>query len=146
EVASGSIVLRDPVTQAPVYDPQGNPVFLSPLKHEETGEWLRASDGLPILPVPLRDPQTQAFVFNDQGTLVTCPLLRNESGQIIEFQSIPQFCPPAYQIVDGLLQLQKDAEGQYLFSEVEFAPTGELLQTPEGMPVFSVINASKQVA
>ena len=131
----GAIPLRDPKTNELVRSLSGEPVFLMPLT-DEAGELLETSSGLPIYPTPARDPQTQDWVFNAKGGLVVAPLLRDESGQIIERQGIPQFYPPAYQWIDGKLTLKQDAEGNYIFREVERDKEGQIVLTPDGAPVF----------
>ena len=103
---------------------------------DEAGELLETSGGLPIYPTPTRDPQTQDWVFDAKGELVIAPLLRDESGQIVQHQGIPQFYPPAYQWVDGKFSLKQDGEGNYVFREVERDKEGNIVRTPDGAPVF----------
>ncbi|WP_199249734.1 GNAT family N-acetyltransferase [[Phormidium] sp. ETS-05] len=124
-----AIPLYDPTTNEIVRNPQGEAIFLMPLPDETTGK-------LPIYPTPVRDPQTQEWIFDRLGELVVCPVLRDENGKVVEYQGIPQFHPPVYEIVDGQIRLQQDAEGNYLFCAVEKDKTGKILLTPNGSPVF----------
>lgn len=113
----GLIPLRDPKTRQPVLNPQGEQVFLYPLK-DATGKILNSSAGLPIYPTPLRNPQTQDWVFDESsGQLVVCPILLDDSGKIIEHQGIPQFQTPVYDQIDGKLALKRHENGQYLFTD-----------------------------
>ncbi|HIK09127.1 MAG TPA: GNAT family N-acetyltransferase [Oscillatoriaceae cyanobacterium M33_DOE_052] len=124
-----AIPLYDPLTNEIVRNPQGEAVFLMPLADETTGK-------LPIYPTPVRDPQTQEWIFDRLGELVVCPVLRDENGQVVEYQGIPQFHPPVYDIVDGQIRLQQDAAGNYLFCAIEKDKKGQILRTPNGSPVF----------
>jgi len=130
-----AIPLRDPKTNELAINPQGEPVFLLPLR-DENGELLKTSGNLPVYSTPVRDPQTQEFVFDCQGNLVTCPILRDDDGSLFEFDGIPQFRPPLYAMVEGKLQLQVDGSGNYLFCEVERDKQGQIVRSPEGKPVF----------
>lgn len=110
------IPLRDPQTQKPVFNAQGQPLFLYPLKDDQ-GQLLYNSGGLPIYPTPLRDPQTQDWVFDELGQLVVCPVVLNAEGKVVEYQGIPQFKKPIYEQVNGALRLKCDPQGNYLFEE-----------------------------
>jgi ribosomal protein S18 acetylase RimI-like enzyme len=129
------IPLYDPKTNELVRNPQGDPVFLGSVMDKE-GLPLQSSDGLPIYPNPVRDPQTQEFVFDANGSLVVCPVLQDENDRVFEFQGIPQFHPPAYEMVDGKLHLKQDSNGDYVFCEVEKDKEGKILRSPDGVPVF----------
>ena len=133
--APSAIPLRDPKTNELVYNPKGEPVFLSPLQ-DKTGKLLTTSDGLPIYPTPVRDPQTPNWVFDTDGELVICPMLRDDEGRIIEHNGIPQFHPPAYQSVQGTLHLKQDGSGKYVFCDVERDKEGKIMRSPTGQPVF----------
>ena len=127
--------LRDLNTQQIVCDPQGEPIFLTPLKNEE-GELLKTSKGLPIYPTPICHPQTRNYLFNEAGKLVVSPVLRDDNGEIIEQNGIPIFHPPAYQFVKGQLQLHKSSTGEYIFCDVERDKTGNILRDRSGQPIF----------
>ena len=131
----GTIPLREPKTKELVNNPQGKPVYLSPIS-DDAGNFLKTSNGLPIYPTPLRDPQTQDWVFDEEGNLVVCPVLQDETGQVVEYMGIPQFCPPLYERVVGKLQLKRDRSGNYLFAEVERDGEGKIRRSPAGKPVF----------
>ncbi len=120
-----------------IYNPQGNPVFLYPLRND-SGEFMKTESGLPIYPTPLRDPETQDFIFDQAGNLVTCPVLQDEDGKIIECEGIPQFRPPAYGIIKGKLTLKQDESGQFIFCDVQKKSNGEWVRSPSGMPVFQL--------
>ncbi|MGK7942997.1 MAG: GNAT family N-acetyltransferase [Microcystaceae cyanobacterium] len=110
------IPLKDPQTQQPIFNPQGKPVFLYPLKNAQ-GELLKSRSGLPIFATPLRDPSTQDWVFDAQGNLVVCPPILDELGKVKEKNGIPVFQTPLYQQVEGKLGLKQDEQGNYLFDE-----------------------------
>lgn len=131
----GAIPLRNPQTNEIIKNPQGKPIFLTPVQDSERG-LLKTSADLTVYPTPVRHPQTQEFVFNTKGELVVCPVLRNENGQVIECKGVPQFHPPAYQFVEGELKLKQDQTGNYVFCEVERDQEGKIICTPEGKPVF----------
>ncbi|NER36009.1 MAG: hypothetical protein F6J93_18830 [Oscillatoria sp. SIO1A7] len=131
----GAVPLRDPNSNELVRNPQGEPVFLMPLE-DDAGELLKTSGGLPIYPTPARDPQSQDLVFAPNGELVVCPLLRDENGRVLEDRGIPLFHPPAYEFAEGKLHLKRDAEGNYLFREVERDDEGQIMRSPTGQPVF----------
>lgn len=111
----GLIPLRDPKTQQPVINPQGEQVFLHPVK-DQTGEILRSSHGLPVYPTPLRDPQTQDWVFDHSGELVVCPVVLDETGKVAEQNGIPIFKTPVFERVDGKFGLKRDEMGNYYFN------------------------------
>ncbi|MEM9541077.1 MAG: hypothetical protein AAGA60_16440 [Cyanobacteria bacterium P01_E01_bin.42] len=127
--------LRDLNTQQIVCDPQGETIFLTPLKNEE-GELLKTSKGLPIYPTPVCHPQTRNYLFDEGGKLVVSPVLRDDNGEIIEQNGIPIFHPPAYQFVKGQLQLYKSSTGEYIFCDVERDKTGNILRDRSGQPIF----------
>ncbi|MEA5533104.1 GNAT family N-acetyltransferase [Crocosphaera sp. XPORK-15E] len=131
----GMIPLRDPKTQQNVLNPQGEQVFLLPVK-DQSGNLLKTSSGLPVYSTPLRDPETQDWVFDELGKLVVCPVLLDEAGNIIEYQGIPIFCPPLYQRSGDKLILKQDSEGNYLFAEVEHNKDGTIKRSPDGKPMF----------
>lgn len=130
-----AIPLRDPDTNELVRNLQGEPVFLSPLR-DEVGQLIMGSNNSPIYPVPLREPQNNQWVFDTTGQLVVSPVLLDEQGQVFECKGIPQFYPPFYQFVDSYLCLKKDEDGYYLFCDVERDARGNIVRTPEGLPVF----------
>ena len=127
--------LYDPKTNELVKNSQGDPVFLQPVMDKD-GLPLHTSDGLPIYPNPVRDPQTQDWVFDANDRLVVCPILKDENDRVVEFQGIPQFHPPAYEIADGKLRLQQFSNGDYVFCEAEKDKEGNLLRSPNGSPIF----------
>jgi len=131
----GAIPLRHPQTNEIITNPQGKPVFLTPVQ-DNGEELLKTSEGLPIYQTPIRHPQTQDFVFDTKGELVVCPVLRDEKGYVVENKGIPQFHPPAYQVVQGKLQLKQDEAGNYVFCEVERDQDGKILKSTDGKPVF----------
>ncbi|MDJ1176053.1 GNAT family N-acetyltransferase [Roseofilum capinflatum] len=130
-----AIPLRDTASGDLIHDEQGDPVFIFPLT-DASGELIKTESGLPIYPTPLRDPQTQEFVFDQQGKLVTCPVVRDSTGNIVEYQGIAQFHPPVYQVVNGKLHLQKNESGEFQFCDIEKNEQGELVRSPSGMPLF----------
>lgn len=134
-----SIPLRDPQTNELVRNDRGEPLFLNPLA-DETGKILLTSEGMPIYPMPLRDPQQNDWVFDRAGELVLCPLLRDENGQIVEHQGIPVFHPPAYHFTDGRVLLKQDAQGCYVFCDVERDAEGKILVSPAGQPIFKPLS------
>jgi ribosomal protein S18 acetylase RimI-like enzyme len=130
----GFLPLKDPKTGELVKNPAGEPVFLQPLR-DEVGNLYKTSGDRPIYPVPVRDPQSQGFVFNSDSELVTCPILLEPTG-LLEYQGVPQFCPPDYAFRDGKLRLQQDSMGQYLFRDAKRDPDGKVLRDPKGKPIF----------
>jgi hypothetical protein len=130
-----AIPLRDPKTQTLSYSPTGDPVFLYPLK-DHRGKLLKTATGQPIYPPPVQDPQTKSWLFDAQGDLVVCPVLQDETEQVVEFQQIPQFHPIAYQQTQGHLQPKQDDHGRYVFCPVERDRNGHILRSPEGRPLF----------
>lgn len=130
-----AIPLRDPETNELVKNQHGEAVFLLPLRNE-AGELIFTSSHSPIYPVPLRDPQTNQWIFNARGELVVSPVLLDEQGKIFEYQGIPQFHPPVYQFVDNKICLQQDEQGNYLFSDVERDGNGNIIRSPEKLPIF----------
>jgi GNAT superfamily N-acetyltransferase len=130
-----ALPLRDPHTQELVTNAEGKPVFLKPLRNQ-AGDLLTTSQGLPVYPTPVQDPQTQAWVFDRSGELVTCPLLLGDRGQIVEYQGIPQYRPPVYDISQGQVTLKQDREGRYLFCEPERDCQGEIICDDRGKPVY----------
>lgn len=114
--SAGVIPLRDPKTQQNVINPQGEQVFLYPVKND-AGEVLRSSNGFPVYPTPLRDPQTKDWIFDKSGELVVCPVVLDESGKVMEYQGIPKFKSPLYEQIDGNLILKQDEAGNYLFED-----------------------------
>ena len=135
--APSAIPLRQPDSNSLVRNPHGEPVFLAPIANV-AGDILKTSTGLPVYPTPVRDPQTNDWVFDSTGNLVACPPLRDEHNQIVEHQSIPQFHPPAYEIVSGKIHLKRDADGKCVFCDVERDSGGKMVKTPDGMPVFKM--------
>ncbi|HAZ44421.1 MAG TPA: hypothetical protein DCZ55_08010 [Cyanobacteria bacterium UBA11371] len=133
--APSAIPLRDPNTNELIRKPNGEPVFLMPLRDEE-GELILTSDNLPIYPTPLRDPEKNDWVFDAAGELVTCPILQDRTGEIVEYRGIPQFCPPAYEAAAGGIRLQRDAQGNYVFCAVERDNSGKIVRSPDGLPIF----------
>jgi hypothetical protein len=129
--------LRQPDSNALVRNPHGEPVFLAPIAGV-AGEILKTSTGLPVYPTPVRDPQTNDWLFDATGNLVTCPPLRDEYNQIVEHQGIPQFHPPAYEILSGKIHLKRDTSGKCVFCDVERDSGGKMVKTPDGMPVFKM--------
>lgn len=143
ELASGdrsvgeAIPLFDPRTKERVYNSQGEPVFLEPVK-DESGKVLVSSNGRVIYPMPLLDPQTRSFVFDREGNLVVRPLLREENGEIVEDRrGIPQFNPPLYRYEKGKMYLQRNEEGKYLFAREQRDETGKIKRSTEGKPLFA---------
>ncbi len=135
--APSAIPLRHPDSNSLVGNPHGEPVFLAPIAGV-TGELLKTSTGLPVYPTPVRDPQTNDRVFDATGNLVVCPPLRDDHNQIVEHQGIPQFHPPADEIVSGKIHLKRDAGGKCVFCDVERDSHGKMVITPDGMPVFQL--------
>ncbi len=133
--APSAIPLRDPNTNELVCKSSGEPVFLMPMRNTQ-GELILSSENLPIYPTPVRDHQNNGWVFDAAGELVVCPVLRDENNQIVEYQGIPQFHPPAYVFLEGGLHLKQDADGGYIFCEVERDRHGKIVRTPDGLPVF----------
>lgn len=135
-----AIPFHDPETEQIVCNPQGQPVFLTPLPDyrvwRPAGSFLTTAAGLPIYPLPVRHPETQEWVFNDQGELVFCPVLLDDKGLVIEHDGVPQFHPPAYESSQGLLDLKTDAQGRLLFLEVKRNSLGQILYDLDGKPMF----------
>ncbi|WP_293342321.1 GNAT family N-acetyltransferase [Microcoleus sp. CAWBG58] len=130
-----AIPLRHPETNELLRDSQGKPIFLIPLV-DDNGELLKSSNGQPIYPELLLDPATNSWVIDGEDKLVTCPILRDENGQIAENQNMVLFSPPAYDIAGGQPCLMRDAAGNYVFQEVERDRQGKIVKTPDGFPVF----------
>lgn len=133
----GAIPLRNPKTNELVRNPLGETVFLCPLV-DENGDRLITSDGSPIYPLPVRDPQKDDWAFDASGQLVTCPILRDAKGEIVEHNGIPQFCSPAYSISAGKVHLVQNIDGTYLFCDAERRVDGEIIRAPSGLPVFKL--------
>lgn len=113
------IPLRDLKTKQIVKNPQGEDVFLEPLK-DKNNNYLRNPQGMPIYPIPIRDPQTNNWVFNQRGKLVCCPILTDKKGNIIyDNQGMVKFCIPVYERKKGKLQLKVDEQGDYIFAQSE---------------------------
>ena len=111
------IPLRDIKTKKIVKNPQGEDVFLEPLKDKDNN-YLRNAQGMPIYPVPIKDPQTNNWVFNEQGKLVFCPILTDKNGDIIyDKRGMVKFCTPVYERINGKLQLKVDEKGNYVFTK-----------------------------
>jgi GNAT superfamily N-acetyltransferase len=106
--------LRNLDTNELIKDAEGNTIYLTPLK-DENGKNLKDSQDLLIYAVPVRDPQTSEWAFNRDGTLAICPPLLDEEGKVVEIDGITQFYSPAYQVVDGNIQIKLDLDGNYLF-------------------------------
>lgn len=129
------IALRDIHTNKLIRNAQGDPVFLVPLQNEY-GKVLKTSQDLPIYPTPVRNPQNQEYVFDAKGNIVVCPILRDDRGAIVEYQGIPQFHPPAYQVQNDRLYLKQDEKGNYIFCEAERDKNGKILRNSSGQPIF----------
>lgn len=114
--ANQAIPLRDPLTNIKAKNLLGETIYLEPLR-DDVGNIITTSRGLPIYPLPLRDPQTNKWVFDQQGNLVVCPILRNEEGELVEQDGLPQFHSPVYGFEDGQLFLKRDELGNYCFSK-----------------------------
>ncbi|MBP0030909.1 MAG: hypothetical protein J7529_21305 [Roseofilum sp. Guam] len=130
-----SIPLYDPRTQELVRNPDGEPVFLTVLC-DDKGIPLKTLEGLPIYANPVRHPQTQDWVFDRQGNLLVCPVVKDDTGQVLELQGIPQFYPPDYERVNGELCLKQDEQGNYVFCDVERDREGTIVLSPDGFPLF----------
>lgn len=130
-----AIPLLDFKTNEAMRNAQGEIIYLYPLG-EETGQILKSSNGLPIYPTPLRDPETEDWVFDESGNLVVCPVIQDKNGQIVEVDGIPQFCPPLYQRAGNKLTLKRDANGQYLFTNVQCNEDGSILLDFAKKPIF----------
>ncbi|BAZ50403.1 hypothetical protein NIES4103_30190 [Nostoc sp. NIES-4103] len=135
EIPADAITLRDPKNNAVVKNSQGEIVYLYPVKNA-AGINYKNSRGLPIYPTPIRDPQTQEWVFDSDGKLVVCPAIFDADGEVLEYQGIPQFCTPTYELIDGKLQLKQDDNGNYVFAEVEKDEAGKVVRSPDGKPIF----------
>lgn len=130
------IPLRDLKTKEIVKNPQGEDVFLEPLKDQDNN-YLKNAQGMPIYPVPVKDPQTNNWVFNEQGKLVFCPILTDKKGNIIyDNKGMVQFCPPVYDRKKGKLQLKVDEEGNYVFAKSQTDTEGKILFSSQGKPIF----------
>ncbi|MEG4575346.1 GNAT family N-acetyltransferase [Microcoleus sp. N3A4] len=134
-LAPRAIPLRHPQTNELLRNSQGEPVFFMPLVDEQ-GELLKSSSGQNIYPELLLDPATNSWAIDAEDKLVSCPILRDEHGQIVENQGMVQFYRPAYQIVDGEPALMRDASDNYVFCDVELDRQGKILKTPDGFPIF----------
>ncbi len=111
------IPLRDAKTKQIVKNPQGEDVFLEPLKDKDNN-YLRNAQGMPIYPVPIRDPQSNNWVFNQQGNLVFSPILTDDQGDVVcDSRGMVKFCPPVYERKNGKLQLKVDEQGNYVFAQ-----------------------------
>jgi hypothetical protein len=106
--------LRNLDTNELVKDANGNTIYLTPLK-DENGKNLKDSQDLLIYAVPVRDPQTSEWAFNRDGTLAICSPLLDAEGKMVEIDGITQFYSPAYQVIDGSIQIKRDLHGNYLF-------------------------------
>lgn len=133
--APRAIPLRHPQTNELLRNSQGEPVFLMPLVDEQ-GELLKSSSGQNIYPELLLDPATNSWIIDAEDKLVACPILWDENGQIVENQDIVQFYRPAYQIVDGKPCLMRDETGKYVFCDIERDKQGKIVKSPDGFPVF----------
>ncbi|NEP79960.1 MAG: hypothetical protein F6K39_18400 [Okeania sp. SIO3B3] len=131
----GAIPLRNPKTNELVYNNQDKPVFIYPVTNSN-GQLIKTSKNLPIYPTPLRDPQTQDWIFDANGELVVNPILKDDKGQIFEYKGMAQFHPPSYKMQAGKLVLEKDDSGNYLFRDVERDGQGNIVLSPEGLPIF----------
>ena len=131
----GAIPLRDPKTNELVYNNQDKPVFIYPIT-DTNGQLIKTSKNLPIYPTPLRDPQTQNWIFDADGELLVSPILKDDKGKIFEHQGMVQFHPPSYKMQGGKLVLEKDDSGNYLFLNVERDGQGNIVLSPEGIPIF----------
>ncbi len=130
-----AIPLRDPNTNELIRNPSGEPVFLCPLKDEQN-QLVKTSEGMPIYPTPVCDPQKNDWVFDINGKLIICPLLRDKNNSLVEYLGIPQFHPPAYDYVQGIVRLKQDTSGNYVFCDVERDNEGNILRDPSGKPIF----------
>ncbi|OJJ15747.1 hypothetical protein BI308_24100 [Roseofilum reptotaenium AO1-A] len=97
---------------------------------------MKTLEGLPIYANPVRHPQTQDWVFDRQGNLLVCPVVKDDTGQVLELQGIPQFYPPDYEWVNGELRLKQDEQGNYVFCDVERDREGTIVLSPDGFPLF----------
>ncbi|MGD1702394.1 hypothetical protein [Dapis sp. BLCC M229] len=131
----GAIPLRDPKTNKLVYNNQDKPVFIYPIT-DNNRELIKTSKGLPIYPTPLRDPQTQDWIFDANGELVVSPIFKDDKGEIFEHKGMVQFHPPSYKMEGRKLVLEKDDSGNYLFLDVERDSQGNIVLSPEGLPIF----------
>ena len=84
----------------------------------------------------MRDIQTQDWVFDANGELVVSPILKDEKGQILEHKGMVQFHLPSYKMQGGKLVLEKDDSGNYLFRDVERDSRGNIVLSPDGLPIF----------
>ncbi|MBD2516360.1 GNAT family N-acetyltransferase [Nostoc sp. FACHB-973] len=135
EISAGAIPLRDPKKNVVVKNYHGELVYLYPVKNA-AGIIYKNSRGLPIYPTPIRDPQTEEWVLDGEGKLIVCPAIFDVDGEVLEYQEIPQFCPPTYELIDGKLQLKQDENGNYVFAEVEKDEAGKVVRSPDGKPIF----------
>jgi ribosomal protein S18 acetylase RimI-like enzyme len=130
-----ALPLRHTKTHQLVRNPQGDLVFLMPLK-DEFGKLITTSSQLPIYGCPLCHPQTQEWVFDDAGNLVMCPILEDENGEFFEVDGIVQFQQPVYQNRAGKVMLGRDVAGNYLFRDAERDAGGKILRSLSGHPIF----------
>jgi len=130
-----AIPLRDSLTNELVTNARGEVAFLYPLVNAQ-GQVLKSKQGFPIYPTPIRDPQSETWVFDEQGKLVTCPLLLDEHGVVFEYQGIPVFCHPRYEVINGKIGLKQDEEGNYLFAQVDHDEQGRIKVASDGKPMF----------
>ncbi|MFK0735557.1 MAG: GNAT family N-acetyltransferase [Gloeotrichia echinulata GP01] len=135
EFPAGAIPLQEPKNHTVVKNSRGETVYLYPVKNPD-GVIYKNSQGLPIYPTPIRDPQTQEWVFDSNGDLVVCPAIFDVDGEVVEYQGIPQFCLPSYELIDGKLQLKRDVHGNYVFAEIAKEASGKIVRSPDGKPVF----------
>lgn len=117
------IPLRDPQTGERVTNPENQPVSIAPLTDPD-GRPILSSKRIPIYPPPIRDPQTDGWVFDNNGELVVCPAARDDSGEIIERDGVPQFRSPKYAIGNGEAKLIRNPDGSCVFRELEPAAIG----------------------
>jgi ribosomal protein S18 acetylase RimI-like enzyme len=130
-----ALPLKDFKTNELVRDRNGEVVFLMPIK-DESGKILTTSNGLPIYPLAIRDPQTEDWVFDSSGKILSCPVLREKDGQMVEQDGMPQYIQPKYHSVKGKLQLLQDSENNYVFQKVERDREGNILRSPTGQIIF----------
>jgi Acetyltransferase (GNAT) family len=116
QIADNAIPLRDLDSNELVRDVHGQVIYLNAL-HNEAGETLLDSNGLPIYPLPMRDPESLQWIFNPDGTLAVCPPLLNEYKKIVEVNGITQYCAPVYEINGDKVQIKRDSQGNCLFEQ-----------------------------
>jgi hypothetical protein len=102
------------------------------------GEVLYSSRNRPIYSQPLLDPQTKQYIFDESGELITHPLLREKTGEVVEYQGIPKFHPPEYKFdsASKTLSLKRDRQGNYIFREAELDEHGKVKRSADGKPLF----------